>query len=474
MIQRTKIDVSEETRILAYMITSSEFLKSIRPICDTRYFQSQYVSIIARWVIEFYEHTETAPMKAIEDVYLRKVNTVRSEDDKENIANFLTHLSENYEKSEITNVRYAIQSATEYFKVRSLDVLKQNLEKAVQSGDYEYGEKMVQQYSKVEHIGKRGVDILTDTAAIERAFTREYNGMFSMPGALGRVWGEFERGDFIAIAAPAKRGKSYELMNIGLHGMRLGYKVYFASLEMTEDMMLRRAWKSITGNPVKASTIELPYFLNDDDEKETEVGKRSVEKESALDKIEKIQSLHRKHSRTGDFKLEIFPERTLSPQGLESTIEMLDFYEGYMTDIVIVDYADLMGYDSTYGKMEYRHTLDSIWRGLRRIAQKYNCLVVTASQTGRATQGGKKDIEQGDMSEDSRKLAHVTKAIALNQNEAEKADGIMRVKNLVRREHDEGLSLLDECVVLQALHIARPYIDSRPRALVDLEAYKNE
>ncbi len=55
---------------------------------------------------------------------------------------------------------------------------------------------------------------------------------------------------------------------------------------------------------------------------------------------------------------------------------------GIKPDMVIVDYADLLRPRST--SAEKRHELENIYEELRAIAQKYECVVITASQTNRS------------------------------------------------------------------------------------------
>jgi hypothetical protein len=82
--------------------------------------------------------------------------------------------------------------------------------------------------------------------------------------------------------------------------------------------------------------------------------------------------------------------------------------------------------------------------------------VVTASQSDRTTFGA--DVRQENISEDIRKLAHVTAMFGLNQSDAEYEKGIMRVSQTVVRE---GRRIVQQVVVLQSLAIGRPCLDSR-------------
>jgi hypothetical protein len=108
---------------------------------------------------------------------------------------------------------------------------------------------------------------------------------------------------------------------------------------------------------------------------------------------------------------------------------------------------------------EYRHQLDDIWSNLKRVAQERNLLVVTATQTNRAGLDGG-DLTNENVAEDMRKLAHVSKFIALNQTEKEKIDGLMRLKVLLDRDEQ---SMWNDMQLLQCLRIGKFVLDSRIR-----------
>jgi hypothetical protein len=83
--------------------------------------------------------------------------------------------------------------------------------------------------------------------------------------------------------------------------------------------------------------------------------------------------------------------------------------------------------------------------------------MVTASHTNKATFD--RDIRQSDLSEDARKMNHLTLAASLNQNEEDMENGVMRIGVIKDRFH--RFSKMYEAVVLQCLDIGMPYLDSR-------------
>ena len=147
------------------------------------------------------------------------------------------------------------------------------------------------------------------------------------------------------------------------------------------------------------------------------------------------------------------PAKATTVKDIETVLDNLLYYNDYETDILIIDYADLMGAKNN----EYRHQLDDIWSNLKRLAQERNILVLTATQTNRAGLSGD-DLTSDNVAEDMRKLAHVSKFIALNQTNLEKPKGIMRWKVLLDRDEQ---SRWDEACALTCLRIGKFVLDSR-------------
>lgn len=466
MFNRQKIDLSEERRILSYMITSTHFLKKIKDIAKPNLFQSSFSRTVAQWIWEYYDYTKEAPEKSIEDIYLKKEKEIRSEEEKELIFKFLQKLNTDWQKMQIKNVEYTTKNALDYFKLRSLEQLQYNLEDCVKNHDAGLGEKLISEYRRVEHIFGKGVDLLRDRSAIAQAFNKESEYLFSYPGQLGECISPFMRGDFFAIMGAMKRGKTHYLWYTAYRALMIGFKVLFISLEMNEQQMLRRMWQTMVGQPVKNQPIKMPYFCEGGKRELLKIEQKTKQIRAIdLSKIAEKQKFYRKSLRTGELKLINYPSYGVSVKDIEQELANLEYYENYIPDVLVIDYADILR--PINERVDYRHQLDTTWKALRGIAQEKSILVVTGSQTGR--QGMKRDVDATDVAEDVRKLAHVTKMISLNQNELEKEDGVMRIKVVVQRE---GKQFGDQIIVLQCYDIGRPYIDSRKSNEVDLTRYK--
>jgi hypothetical protein len=155
----------------------------------------------------------------------------------------------------------------------------------------------------------------------------------------------------------------------------------------------------------------------------------------------------------GNFKLISWPSGVKSIKDIKNQLLLWEKYEGFIADIVITDYADLMIPENP--RLDYRNGLDDIWKGHKKLAQEMNCAVCTATQTNKESYS--KKINKGSPAEDKRKASHVDRMIALNQTDDEYEKGIMRWSMLFER--DDKVSARD-IVVLQQLAIGNAFLDS--------------
>lgn len=466
MITRKKINLSEERRVLSQMITSTPFLTQLKDIAKPKLFKSSYSQTIAQWIWEYFEHTNESPGRNIEDVYLKNKSSLQNEEDTELIAEFLHNLSKDWERSLVNNVKFSFQNALDFFKLRDLELMKTQIEDAIQLKDPKRAENLIANYKMIDTVKGNGIDLFTNANAIRKAFNKEYEFLFKFPKTLGQAVGSFVRGDFFAILGAPKKGKTWWLMFTAIRAVLMGLKVVFISLEMTDNPVIRRLWKGFTGQPDKRGKVELPYFVEDPDNDKFKIQIIEETKKGVdLTNIEEQQKKYSRACRGGQIHTEIFPSGVATIHDINNYLDNLAYYESFVPDVIVVDYADIIKPENI--RMDKRHQLDYIWTNLRGMAQQRNCLVVTGTQTNK--KGITKDAGASDVAEDMRKLAHITKMMILNQNEKEEEAGIIRVKASTQREEKVYNR---EVVVLQGLDIGRPYLDSKFINEVDMRPFE--
>lgn len=463
IVTRTKIDLSPERQLVTHLIMSKQFAQEIFPILDPHVLKTRYAQVVSKWVLEFWERFDDVPVKAIQDIYLEKKATIRDPEEQQSVGEFLQNLSDSYEPD--GNISFYITQAEKYLKTLSLEKMVVDIQNALQQNAPHLAEGVVANYKRVGRPEGDGYSLTEEPGDIISAFTEEAEVALMYPGVLGKVVGPCRRGDLNAFIAPMKRGKTWALLYSAIEAMAQNKKVIFITLEMPKAQIIRRAWQALTGSPKHDTTVTIPYYAAEkepnepDPPKDDEVAKWRVEHRDAkkkavpLNNVEATQADMRKLHRGGDCRFVPMPSKATTVRDIETVIDNLRYYNNYNADVVIIDYADLMGAKAS----DYRHQLDEIWSNLRRVAQERDILILTATQTNRGGLSGE-DLTLENTAEDIRKLAHVSKLIALNQTTEQKKLQIMRWKVLIDR--DEQFHF-DEAHTVQCLNIGRFVLDSR-------------
>ena len=168
-----------------------------------------------------------------------------------------------------------------------------------------------------------------------------------------------------------------------------------------------------------------------------------------------LQQLSR---RTGGkaIRLQCYPSNQANVRTIRTMLDLWEKQDGWVADVVVIDYADILAPEDAR-EVETRHRINATWAALRGLSTERSIAVITATQAAK-TSYNKSNQDMGDVSEDKRKLGHVTSMLALNQAPGEKKMGLMRVNQLVVREDD--FDSRDNVVCLQCLAMSRPLLGS--------------
>lgn len=447
-----RVDVSVEGRILGNLITSGELLGKVRQIIDPTLFESPISRIVGQWVLDYFDRLHDAPGKAITDVFIAR-RAELNEADAGLVKSFLQNCSVTWKP---TNVAFAEGMATRFFQERSLDRLIENLKAKASGGNIDGAQRLIAEYVRPELVHSRSIDLLhCKPGIIQNAYQNEDEELFGLRGGLDRlVGGPLCRGELVAFLAPPKSGKTWWMVDTAITAMTRGKKVLFVSLEMTEDQMIRRFWQSLSGCSRWGENSPGSQFVQNGNKWDLVQGERTTKRVDLEPKsIEEIQKVY--DNLGGELKFRCYPTGTLTLQKLQSELKLLEVFEGFVPDVIVLDYADIMALPP--GK-EKRHQLDALWMSLKGITNERNILIVTASQTNRETVGGKRDADETNIAEAASKINHVNRMITINRSPRDKRMGIYRMSCQTMRD---GRECYEQLVVLNCLEIGRPWMGDK-------------
>jgi hypothetical protein len=286
--------------------------------------------------------------------------------------------------------------------------------------------------------------------------------MVHYPQGLGEFFGpHLQRDGFISFMAPEKRGKSFWLLDLAWRAVLERRRTMFYSVgDMSEKQMQWRFATRIARRPRFAGEIRVPYEIKKLKGHESDVQRRVKTFKDRLFKSELRAGIQRVEQKVASQKAFIktycASNSSTSVADIRADIEG-KIREGWVPDVVVIDYADILAPEPGTSGQDYRHQINVTWQALRKLSQDYHVLLVTATQSD-ASSYKAIVLRREHFSEDKRKLSHVTGIIGINQIEEEKLKGVYRLNWIVLREGSYSES---RCVhVAGCLAIANPAIVS--------------
>lgn len=443
-----KQEGSDERTILIGMIVDSAICGRL---CSkwTRggLFRSKWSNLIASWCIKHYERYEKALGQKIENKFERWAQRSKDQATIDIVEGFLSDLSDEWKQlKRDSNSDYVLDLASKYFALVQTEQFREELDTAIENKNPDEAVKLISSFSCINIGQGEWINPFKDEAAIRSAFTNNRKPLITYPGALGVFFGDrLERDGLICIEGPEKRGKTFWLMDMVFRGVLQRRRVaYFQAGDMSRDQIMRRLMVRVSGIPIKPETIKIPRkisFSNTVDDKGKPIKKASVRGRKKEFKkgltwrraLKACDDFQRKQIKSLEdyIRLSVYPMESLSVPVIKSLLTEWS-REGWIVDIVVIDYADILDMDC-YKGIEGRDKINKTWKQLRNLSQVFHCLVITGSQSD-AKGGDVRTLGRSHFSEDKRKRAHVTGTIGLNQTEIEKKQDIMRLNWIVLRE----------------------------------------
>ena len=506
MIRHRQIDNTVEEKILVGLIVSDKFCRDVVPLLKSEYFVVPYAKVVSKWCSDYYNTYKKAPLGHIQDIFQTEKSNLK-EEDANIISNFLTRLSRQFEEEESFNSDYLLDKAFNYFKKQLAKISVERINAYLELNNVEKAEEEFKQFKTIcKEIGT-GIFPISEKEVKDHILYLQdkSNILFRLPGAIGNMIGDFKRDTLLGVLAPAKKGKSFWLLEIAIQAYLEKLKVVFISLEMSSHQIQDRIYKRITALGDATKDYVYPAFdclRNQDDScrKKERVSKKGLLTESKkpyLPTEQDIQSYLRtskyqictvcrgkKDFQVGHWmttiKRDRFTARALVKQAralqsmykdnlylvsypsfsaniskIKWDLEDLEENFGFVPDVICIDYADILAPEDS--RQIGRERLDDTWKMLKNLADTKHCLVVTASQSNRGS-FGKRNVTQIDIAEDIRKVAHVNYMISLNQTPEEKEESVMRVALIAER--DGEFNEYRNCLVLQQLELGQVCLDS--------------
>jgi replicative DNA helicase len=387
-----------QIKVLASLLNHKEFLINIHDILSEDYFDNQAHKWVVKEILRYYEKYHTTPTMEVLKVELKKVqNEVLQISIKEQLKEAYKSLNDDlaYIEEEFSN--FCKNQQLKKALLQSVDLL--------QAGDYDSIKFMIESAMKAGQDKNVGHEYSKD---IESRYREEHRIAVPTP------WGEFNEllqgglggGDFGLIFGNPGGGKSWALVALGGHAVKMGFNVIHYTLELGEDYVGRRYDAYFTQIPVNKITQH---------------------KKDVSEVVEQIP---------GRLIIKEFPTGKATISTIESHIKKCIDLE-FQPDLILIDYVDLLR--SKRNSKERKEEIDDIYVGTKGLARELNLPIWSVSQVNRA--GSKDDIIEGDKAAGSYDKMMITDfAASLSRKKEDKVNGTGRFHIMKNRYGMDGLT----------------------------------
>lgn len=396
----TKFGPTFQSKVLACLISSPEFLIQSLDVLNPNYFDSDANRWIVNKTMSYYSEYKTVPSN---DVFVFEVKKVQ--DDVLKLA-LVEQLRAVFKRKEDDDLKYVQDSFLEFAKNQSLKAAIIKSVDLLQLGRYNEIKSLVDNALKAGQPKDIGHNWKEDYALRLAGNSRipvptGWNALDILTG------GGLGAGELGVIAAPSGIGKSWALATIGANAARLGKKVVYYTLELNENYVGLRYDTIFSG-------IESNEIVNNPD------------------KIKQLIDII-----PGDVVVKYYPARTITVHTLHSHLEHL-ISNKFVPDIMLVDYADLI---RSVDRADARHQeLGFIYEELRALGAHFNIPCWTASQTQRSSL--QDDIIEADkIAASYEKIMTADLVMSLSRKLEDKANNTGRAHLMKNRFGPDGITL---------------------------------
>lgn len=387
--------------ILYFMKSSKDFYLQIIGLVKPEYFEFPSHSKIFTTVTSYYDkyHELPSDIFILED--LKKAITSR-----ENISDYEDEISyiNSLDTSCLNNPDYIVDLIESFAKKEAMKAAIAESITLIKEDKVEQVEDIVRKALMISRNVDTGQKYFEDFSdRWERVFSKNRNikkfrTLFpsvdkSLEGGLGTK-------ELAMVVAPPGVGKSLYLVNQGVQSLIDGNNVLYISLEMSEDKIAQRFDSIMTLIPqtkLKDPKIQL----------------------TVKERLDIFQKEFK-----GKLVIKEYPTLSISVNSIRSLLVQLKNYNGFVPDILIIDYLELLR--STRDIQHEYQAQQRVAEELRGLSMEHNLLVWTATQTNRSAKA-KALITDAELGDSYGKIRPCDFSISLNQSEEEFDNGKMRV-----------------------------------------------
>lgn len=435
-----------QIKVLSLLLNDREFLQGISDSLSDEYFDSPSHKWIINYILQYYFKYHTNPSMDVLAVEVKKEkNEVLRASVKEELkeAYYVDDEDFDYIKEEFST--FCLNQKLKNALLDSVDMLKQG----------EYNSIRILINNALKSNGDRGVGHIYDKD-VETRYRKEERNIIETPWPVFNAImedGGYGSGDLILIFAPPGIGKSWFVCKMGAHAVMKGLKVLHYTIELSESYVGKRYDSIFTGIPIS-------------------------ELRNNRDVIENVM-----YNLSGELIIKEYAPGRASLETLENHMDRLKNEKGFVPDLIIIDYPDLL--KSSKDRKDLKQEIDEMYVSIKGMAKEKKVPIICPSQINRA--GSNDDVIEGDKVAGSyNKMMIGDFNISISRKRKDKLKGTGRIHIMKSRLGPDGqtfpllinmtngkIEILDEEYDDEAAESSGDFIESEVKKKISEKFLKN-
>jgi replicative DNA helicase len=389
-----------QLKVLGSLLTDKAFLLNVRDVLSDSYFDADSHKWIINQICEYYDKYHTTVTMDVLKIELQKLdNDVLQTALKEELRNSyqatqddLEYVQEEFAKfCKNQEMKAAILDSADLLKDGDFDGIRNLVEKAIKAG---MDKNIGHEYNK----------------DIETRYRVDYRPTIPSPWPIlnDGIQGGFGPGDLGIVFGSPGGGKSWTMVAIAAHAVKMGHKVNFYTLELGEDYVGKRFDCYFTG-----------YSID-------EVNKHRKDVQKHVDNLK------------GRLIVKEYPPKGASVNTIKAHVQKCMDID-HKPDLIIIDYVDYLKAPSRGRNTERKHEIDDVFIATKGLAKDLKIPILTPSQVNRM--GARDSIIEGDKAAGSYdKMMVADICLSLSRQKEDKVLGTGRIHVMKNRYGQDGMT----------------------------------
>lgn len=389
-----------QRKVIGALMTDQKFVINVRDVIKLEYFNSQAHKWIVQKILDYFDAFHTVPTLEVLQIEFKKIdNDVLKVAVREELKYSYEVSTDDLQFVKEEFLAFCRNQEMKNAILESADKLKQE--------DYEGIRALIEKALKAGQEKDAGLNYKKD---VEARYRDDYRPTIPTPWqTLSDLFsGGFGPGDLFLIFGSPGGGKSWLCIDIAAEAAKLGYNVFYYTLELSEKYVSRRIDAAMTG-----------YCVDDLREHRAEVDKM----------VEELP---------GNIIIKEYAPKSATISTIKAHVQQC-IEDGIRPDLIIIDYIDYLKPSSKVRYSERKDEVDDVYIGSKALAKELQVPVLSPSQVNRM--GAKDTVVEGDKAAGSYdKMMVADGSFSLSRTKEDKVLGTGRIHIMKNRFGPDGIT----------------------------------